>query len=459
MFTRVLKKLLCIGLFLVSTSGWADSSQAYADAVLDALYKKGLLTEHDVAEIKQKATQAENKLKEIEPQTDLLTTAEQTIDTVKQQVNRASQEIKLWGKLQPRYTWVPSKNGLEGTNSFTLRRARLGLDGFLTNKIAFRFQYEGANEVPGLSNAQKLLDAWVSFKHFDESVGSVTFGQQFVPGYTRRPHTTASVERKFTEYLSPGDTGRVRGVSIRKGNLGLPETSSKGYFGNRLHYAVGLFNGPDLSLNNDNNDLMFSTAVSIRPTGVSPSDDEYQFKDRPFAYSIGASYSTSKDSRTLDTKFQPAGTRLDNEWLGVFADVQAHHWWGWASWAQFDSVAKEGGLVNAQGLSTSNLSSTALTLGLSRAYLLSSDDMGWAWALQYQYIDNEHPSRTGFFRPLTGKSVDELARGMNQGSVYQTMLTWQFDKDIRLINELSYYEASDGGFSYPAFISQLQVAF
>jgi hypothetical protein len=64
-----------------------------------------------------------------------------------------------------------------------------------------------------------------------------------------------------------------------------------------------------------------------------------------------------------------------------------------------------------------------------------------------------------FFRPLTGRSSDELARGMNQGSVYQTMFTWQFDKDVRLINELSYYEPSEGGFSYPAFISQLQVAF
>jgi len=28
-----------------------------------------------------------------------------------------------------------------------------------------------------------------------------------------------------------------------------------------------------------------------------------------------------------------------------------------------------------------------------------------------------------------------------------------------LINELSYYEPTDGGFSYPAFISQLQVGF
>ncbi|MGB1703131.1 MAG: porin, partial [Cycloclasticus sp.] len=360
---------------------------------------------------------------------------------------------------QPRYTFVPSKNGLEGTNSFTLRRARLGFNGFLADNFAYRFQYEAANEAPGLPNAQRILDAWVSFKHFDESIGSLTVGQQFVPGYTRRPHKTASVERKFSEVLSPGAVGRTRGISIRKGDMGLPETNSKGYFDNRLHYAVGLFNSPDLSLNNDNNNLMFSSAFSIRPTGHSPSDDEYQFKDRPLAYSLGAAYSFSKDSGTLDTKFQPNGIRLDNEWLSFFADVQAHHWWGWASWAQFNSDAKGGIALNAQGNNTHSLSSTAFTLGLSRSYLLSSENMGWAWAVQYQHVNNEHPSRTMFFRPLTGTSTDELARGMNQGSVYQTMFTWQFDKDVRLINEFSYYEPTDGGFSYPAFISQLQVAF
>jgi len=440
----------------------ANSSHAYANAVLDALQNKGLLSQQDVSNIKQQAMQAESQaqIKEpVKPDSNFLVATAKKITTSKGNRVKTRSDVNFWGILQPRYTFVPSKNGLEGTNSVTLRRARFGFHGYLADKIGYRFQYEAANEVPGLPSAQRLLDAWVSFKHFDDTIGSITVGQQFVPGYTRRPHKTASVERKFSEYLSPGAVGRVRGVSIRKGNMGLPETSSKGYFDNRLHYSVGLFNSPDLSLNNDNNDLMFSAAFSIRPTGVSPSDDEYQFKDRPLSYSFGASYSASKDSATLDTKFQPAGTRLNNQWLAAFADVQAHHWWGWASWSQFKSDAKGGLADNAQGESTATLNSTAFTLGLSRAYLLNSQSMGWAWALQYQHVNNEHPSRTGFFRPLTGKSDDELARGMDQGSVYQAMFTWQFDDNIRLINELSYYEPTDGGFSYPAFISQLQVGF
>ncbi len=452
-------KIILLSVFtLISLPSFADSSQAYANAVLDALQQKGLLSQDEVANIKQQANQAQLKAN-IATKNTVKSLPNQLVAATKRSLNKASPTINLWGKLQPRYTFVPSKNGLQGTNSFTLRRARLGLSGFLADNVAYRFQYDAANEVQGLSNAQKLLDAWVSFKHFDDSLGSITFGQQFAPGYTRRPHTSASVERKFSEYLSPGDTGRVRGISIRKGDMGLPESNSKGFFGNRLHYGVGLFNSPDLSLNNDNNDLMFSTAISLRPTGISPSDDEYQFKDRPLAYSLGIAYSSSLDSATLDTKFQPSGVELDNQWLGVHIDVQAHHWWLWASWAQFKSDAQDGLALNAQGENTNSLSSDAFTLGLSRAYLLNSEHMGWAWALQYQHVNNEHPSRTRFFRPLTGQSSDELARGMNQGSVYQTMFTWQFDENVRLINELSYYQPSDDGFSYPAFISQLQVAF
>lgn len=457
----MLKKLSILLLALVSLPALADSSHAYANAVLEALQKKGLLSEHDVADIKQHAQQAELQASKpsVAKKTSVKSAVNNLVVATKKNVNKASPNIKFWGLAQPRYTFVPSKNGRQGTNSFTLRRARLGFTGFASDNVAFRFQYDASNEVVGLSNAQKLLDAWVSLKHFDDSLGSITVGQQFALGYTRRPHKSASVERKFTEVLSPGAVGRARGLTIRKGNMGLPETNSKGYFGNRVHYALGLFNSPDLSLNNDNNDLLFSAAFALRPNGISPSDDEYQFKDRPLAYSVGAAYSTSLDSVTLDTKFQPNGVELDNEWLSVFADVQAHHWWLWASWAEFKSDATGGLAVNTQGDNTNALSSSALTLGLSRAYLLNSEDMGWAWALQYQHVDNEHPSRTAFFRPLTGKSTDELARGMNQGNVYQAIFTWQFDENLRLINELAYYDPTDGKFNYPSFISQLQLSF
>jgi hypothetical protein len=450
----ILKSLIIGGVLFCSVSINASSSHAYADAVLDALQQKGLLSKSDVDNIKQQATAAElDSIKQSKQETP------KKIQSTVSAIAKNASKFKVWGRLQPRYTFVPSENGLEGTNSFTLRRARFGLKGYVADKFGFRFQYEAANEVQGLSNATNLLDAWVRFEHFEDTIGTLTIGQQFIPGYNRRPQVTASVERKFTEYLSPGAAGRARGITLRRGDFGLPEAHAPGLFGNRLHYGIGFFNGPDLSLNNDNNDTLFGVGVGVRPTGVSYSDDEYSFKPRPFTYGFGGAYSQSKDSGTLDTRFQPVGVRLDNEWYSLFADVQGGHWRGWVSWALFESDA-EGALArNTGGQVTDSLSSSALTLGFSRAFALNSDGLGVALALQYQYLDNEHPSRTMFFRPLTGRSADEVARGMNKGDVYQAMLTWQFDKNVRLINELSYYEPDDGGFSYPAFISQFQIDF
>lgn len=449
------KFIVLAGLLLfVNGSLLADASHAYANAVLDALQKKGILSVQEVSEIKKAASDAEKNT--VVAQATETNIASQTIESVKTSINP---KFKVWGRLQPRYTFVPSEQGLEGTNSFTLRRARFGLKGYVADKIGFRYQYEAANEVTGLSNATNLLDAWVRFEHFEDTLGTLTVGQQFIPGYTRRPQVTASVERKFTEYITPGAAGRGRGVTLRRGDYGLPESHAPGLFGNKLHYSIGFFNGPDLALNNDDNDTLFSVGIGIRPTGISPSDDEYQFKEGPVTYGFGGAYSVSNDSGTLDTRFQPAGVRLDNQWYSLFADVQGYRWRGWVSWAAFESEAKGGQAYNMDGNLTDSLSTSALTMGISRSYQLNAENLGFAWAMQYQYVDNEHPSRTMFFRPLTGRSDDEVARGMDQGDVYQAMLTWQFDNNVRLINELSYYSPTDGGFSYPAFISQLQIDF
>ncbi|PHS72814.1 MAG: hypothetical protein COB22_04175 [Cycloclasticus sp.] len=450
----MLKGLILVITLLVSFPSIAGSSHAYADAVLDALQRKGLLSKEDVIAIKDDAMAAEKSDEKLIKQVNV-----KPIEQVAKKVTEKFSKFKVWGRLQPRYTFVPSEDGLEGTNSFTLRRARFGLKGYVADKVGFRYQYEAANEIPGLSNATNLLDAWVRFEHFEDTIGTITIGQQFIPGYGRRPQVTASVERKFTEYLSPGAAGRARGITIRRGDFGLPEAHASGLFDNRLHYGIGFFNGPDLSLNNDNNDMLFGASVGIRPTGVSPSDDEYSFNPRPFTYGFGGAYSQSKDSGTLDTKFQPAGVRLDNEWYSLFADVQSGYWRGWLSWSKFESDADGGLALNTDNIFSGSLNSQALTLGFSRGYSLNANNFGFAWALQYQYVDNEHPSRTMFFRPLTGRSADEVARGMNEGGVYQAMLTWQLDKNVRIINELSYYDPDDDGFSYPAFISQFQIDF
>lgn len=453
----------------------AHAGNAYVDAVLDALRDKGLLTQTDVEAIKARAREAEQqntsqhileqkipaRHSEALPQNGTVTTQKTVLAAIKQRI--ASPELpafKVWGRLQPRYTYIAAENGLEGTNSFTLRRARMGLKGYVADKIAFRTQYEAANQVAGLANAENLLDAWVRFEHLDDSIGTITIGQQFVPAYTRPPQMGASVERKFSEYLSPGAAGRARGISLRRGDLGKPEVSSQGLFGNRLHYGLGIFNAPDLSLNNDNNEMLYAVGLGLRPTGVSPYPDEYQLSDRGATYGIGVSYAQSNDSGTLDTSVQTVD--MDNEWFGVFGDVQYHHWFGWGSWTRFVSKSSQGLLVNTAGLATDELDSDALTLGLSRTFPLKGYT-GWALGFQYQSVDNQHPSRTRFLRTLTGRSNDEVARGMDKGEAYHFILTWILGRNVRLLNEFIIYDVdknlSPGQFDHEAFVSQLQIDF
>ena len=469
--------LLCLSVS-VSWAGSVAADNAYADAVLEALAGKGLLTAQEVHDIKLVARQAERDASGGDQRASnngdksLLTRSAEAIKAIGQAGSAKTvakpaagfPSYRVWGRLQPRLTYVPSDDGREGTSSLTMRRARFGLKGYLAKKIPFRYQYEAANEVDGLANATNLLDAWVGFEHFRDQIGDIIVGQQFVPGYTRAPQLTASVERKFSEFLYPGAAGRAKGVSVRRGDTGRPETSSKGIFDNRLHYGIGVFNGPDLSLNNDNNEMLFAATVGWRPTGQSIWPDEYALKERGFNYGFNAAFATSHDTATLDTGVQSAlGNRveMDNDWYSLFADVEYRHWVGWAAWTQFISDASDGQVIDTDGVASDSLNSKAWGFGGSRTFPISGnpDLQGWAVALQYQSVNNEHPSRTRFFRNLTGRSADEVGRGMNRGQAYHAMVTFILNPSTRIINEFTHYDGSHRSPDHDALVSQLQIDF
>ena len=245
---------------LSSASALADAGadRVYADAVLDALARKGLLTPAEVREIRQQAGQAAARHGAgAESSAAAVAPAPPPAQQDTAAAPREWPEFRVWGRLQPRYTYIPGSDGLEAENAFTLRRARMGVQGDITEDIAFRTQYEAANEVPGLSNVDSLLDAWIRLEHF-EAVGDLVVGQQFVPGYGRPPQWSASVERKFTEFLSPGVAGRARGLTLRRGRFSMPEPQTEGWFGDRLYLHAGVFNSPDLGLDNDDSQLLYS---------------------------------------------------------------------------------------------------------------------------------------------------------------------------------------------------------
>lgn len=440
----------------------AGADRAYADAVLDALARKGLLTPAEVREIRQQAGQAaarhgagaESSATAVAP---AARPAQQ--DTVA--APREWPEFRVWGRLQPRYTYIPGSDGLEAENAFTLRRARMGVQGDITEDIAFRTQYEAANEVPGLSNADSLLDAWIRLEHF-EAVGDLVVGQQFVPGYGRPPQWSASVERKFTEFLSPGVAGRARGLTLRRGRFSMPEPQTEGWFGDRLYLHAGVFNSPDLGLDNDDSQLLYSLALGLAPLGPT-FPDEYAWKPRPLRYMLGIGLNRSQDSDTFDTRVQAAllgqDVELDNDWYHLFAELQGGRWFGWTSYAEFHSRPRGSAdlLMDAGGALRERLRSRAFTAGLSHTLAWPGEGRALGLGLQYQRVDNEHPSRTRFFRVLTGRSPQDLARGMDHGQAWHAMLTYIFSPYARLINEYIWFDRRRD--AYSAWITQMQIDF
>lgn len=449
-------------LLLAAASPAVFAGNAYVDEVLTALERKGLLSAQEVHDIKLSAREAERR--EQAAAAPVASPPAPTPGTPLQQVAAAlpkpPEALRVWGRLQPRYTYIPADDNLDGTASFTFRRARIGFKGPLNDQFYAYTQYEAANETPALANADSLLDAWIRYNVLADTVGDITVGQQFITGYGRAPQLSASVERKFPEFLGPGTAGRARGITIERGKFGAPETVTDGVFGDRLQYGAGIFNGPDVSTNNDNNDLLYSVVAALTPLGM-PVEDEYEIRDLPFKYLLGLGYSWSRDSGNLDARVQNGllgrSVTLDNAWWQAFGEWHARRWFGWASWAQFVSQDSDGPLARSDGMLDSRLRSRAWTAGVSRSFPLARG-RHFALGLQYQQVDNEHPSRTRFMRVLTGSSADELARGMDQGQVFQLMATYIFTPNIRLLNEYAWFDA-DGGIDYGGLVSQLQVDF
>jgi hypothetical protein len=431
----------------------ASASEAYVDEVLRALERKGLLTAQEVHDIKLRARQHDlhgaPEAPEEPPSVEAPATPVQ------------GPSVALWGRLQPRFTRIPTQDGRAGTTAFTFRRARLGARGAMNEDVAFYVQYEAANEVPGLSNAQNLLDAWIRFGAFGGSVGDLVVGQQFIPGYGRAPQLSASVERKFPEFLSPGVAGLARGLTLRRGRFGLPETATDGLLGDRLQYGLGVFNGPDLGVNNDNNDLLYAASLALTPLGATVGD-EYSRGGLPLRYMLALAYARSRDRGSVDAEFQEAAIgeelTLDDRWYGVFGEGHAGPWFAWASATLFESRAEDVRLLDARGRRDDRLLSRAWAAGISRTFALNRSAQRVGVGVQAQWVDNEHPSRTRFFRTLTGTSRRELARGMDEGANYQLMLTWLVSAEMRWINEFSWYDPVREA-RYGAWISQFQIDF
>ena len=169
-------------------------------------------------------------------------------------------------------------------------------------------QYESASA----NNATSLLDANVSFKHFDDW-GRIVVGQQFMlVGGINSSGKTMITEREFTKFVGPGQSGRGRGIVIAKGQ-GL---YGKGLFDDRVGYNLGIFNGPDLARDNENGDNLYTGRIALTPFG-GMTGDEYNIKFSPLKLQIAAGIGTSRDNVTVGT----TRTIVKDDWYSATVNL------------------------------------------------------------------------------------------------------------------------------------------
>ncbi len=374
---------------------WADGS------LLDLLQKKGVLTKEEV----------ENQKKEMKEEKAAWKN-EGFVSSLRRH------NIQLYGRLQPKYTYIPSDHstGKNTTSSFEFRRARLGVMGTIIKDIDFNFQYESA----ATSNATSLLDAYITFKQFDDYLGWISVGQQYATiEDLNSSGKTILTERTFPQLMLPS---RAKGVTIGKGQGDV--WYGKGFFNDRLGYWVGIFNGPDTERKNDNGDHMYTGKIMLTPFG-SLTGDEYNIKFSPLKVQLSVGAATSRDFNAAVTG-SPTIKVKDNWYTSAF-QLEYNGWFFMSQWAK-KSIDVGNNLPKRE--------TEAYFFGGTRSFALPAKGqflgIGFAW----QKIDNEDPSLTSLFGP---RSATSSGLSFNKGYSYHPVINYMIRPNIRLQTEYGIY--------------------
>ena len=398
---------LCVFLSGVPLANAARSDES----LLELLKKKGVLTDEEVSRQKETLKKDDEAL------------------TQKMASPLKSMNLKVFGRIQPRHTFIKSDSsaGQTQTSNFTMRRARIGVSGDLTKDIEFFMQYESAST----ANATSLIDANVSFKQFDEW-GRIVVGQQYIfAGVINSSGKTMITEREFAKFLNPGTSGRGKGIAVAKGG-GL---FGKGFFGDRLSYWLGIFNGPDLARDNENGDNLYAGRIALTPFG-GMTGDEYNIKFSPLKFQIGFGGATSRDSLTTSGAGTSTTTKVTDNWYSADFQLECKGWYFGSQWTRMSTD---------MGLTLPELNSSAYFAGLTKSFKMPNNQflgVGFVW----QHLDNEHPGKTVFMGPrsTSARSTKSPAPtsplGFNKGDSYHPVINYMFTPALRLQIEYALYK-------------------
>jgi hypothetical protein len=212
--------------------------EAYVNSVIDALVRKGLLTEQDADEIKSDATQA----------------AEIVASGQKLPSRKWTDWLKIGGYVQSRWQYYPDAAHGDPDNELLVRRAR----------TAFAFTPTPRTEVyiqPDFGEGSaEIRDAWAQYAVGSQMEGRFRFGQQKIPFGFETPQSSGTrlpLERNWLarrEFPGERDTGVVF-LYTHSEDRELFDNAKKhdwgtGDYGN---IAIGFLNGQGLNTDDANN--------------------------------------------------------------------------------------------------------------------------------------------------------------------------------------------------------------
>lgn len=432
-------------LSLALCSGFAaaqESRPAYESSLLEVLIRKGIISQQEARDIMEEARRKEDVSKSVTSQE--LDKEEldkkELVKSVTEDVTKNIAKLmpRISGKLQPQYAYRPSGDGIEGTNAFRMRRARLGFrggKGDFSYNLLFRADNDAANV--------GVLEAEVIYTGLVDSVGEFHAGKTLPPIYFHSSSALMLAQRELADSLIwTGDVGRLTGVVLFKGT---DLTRSTGYFGDKLQFGLGVYNGAEQT--NRDNKLLYAGMAAITPRGKM-SGNEINSSFSGFRYQAGVSYSGANDVpgdefATRGSRQSPApeltAQRFDQRFFGAFLEGEGRGWVGKARYQEIKSDYGSGPApFNSLGEVDEKFVTRVWSVGGSRAFRLASDKV-WALAALYEKVKNEHPSLS---RAMTlGQASNSNLVAFDEGDVWHLAASYILSKDVKFTLE---YARSDG---------------
>lgn len=234
----------------------AQNSSSEVDQLLDLLVAKNIITTTDAVQFRETLKKKNQPATETTaaPPANAAVQAQATkpnAASTPRTIGLKNDTLNISGYVQGRFTEAPRT-----TNTFEMRRARLILDGKLTDTIGYQVQIDGVKP--------QLLDAKVDFKPLKQF--GVTIGQFKIP-FSTESYTSDNllqfVERStVVNSLAPGrdnsSNGRDIGIQFAGKTL-----RYKGV--DRIEYFGGVFNGAGINVKDDNHFKDESFRLIVRP--------------------------------------------------------------------------------------------------------------------------------------------------------------------------------------------------